>query len=122
MATQLRTKENGAANEPRPSSAVSYPPSAFSQTRFISGVGINQALGLTLRPANAWVWPLTAAIVMGGSILFWSLVGLFWLAARPPEPPIVIRMAPSEIRSDAGDEVEYDNGHRSVPVIAEAIR
>ena len=33
--------ENCAANEPRSSSAISYQPSAFSQTLFISCAGIN---------------------------------------------------------------------------------
>jgi hypothetical protein len=81
-----------------------------------------KAFGISLRRADAWVWPLTAAIVMGGSILFWSLAGLFWLAARPSQPPIVIRMSPSEIRSDAGYELKYENGQRSAHVVAEAIR
>jgi hypothetical protein len=49
---------------------------------------------LFARPIEAWVWPLTAAIVLGGSILFWSLAGLFWLAMHPAERSVVIWMAP----------------------------
>ena len=33
-----------------------------------------------VRSAEPWVWPMTAAIVIGGSVLLWSLAGLFWLA------------------------------------------
>jgi hypothetical protein len=83
---------------------------------------LTKTFGISLRRADAWVWPLTAAIVMGGSILFWSLAGLFWLAARPSQPPIVIRMAPAELRSDVGYELEYDSEQHSAHVVAETIR
>lgn len=59
---------------------------------------------LFARPIEAWVWPLTAAIVLGGSILFWSLAGLFWLAMHPTERSVVIWMAPgtnAEQRNEA---------------------
>jgi hypothetical protein len=49
---------------------------------------------------EAWVWPVTAAIFVGGSILFWCLVGLFWLATHPAQGSVVIWMAPSELRSE----------------------
>jgi hypothetical protein len=53
---------------------------------------------------EAWVWPLTAAIVLGGSILFWSLAGLFWLAAHPTEKSVVIWMAPTEMPSEQRED------------------
>jgi hypothetical protein len=58
------------------------------------------------RPVETWVWPLTAAIVVGGSILFWSLVGLFWIATHPAEKAVVIWMAPAEAASVAEQSVE----------------
>jgi hypothetical protein len=45
---------------------------------------------------EAWIWPVTAAIVIGGSILFWCFVGFFWLATHPPRQPVVIRLTPAD--------------------------
>lgn len=55
------------------------------------------------RPIEAWAWPLTAAIVLGGSILFWSLAGLFWLATHPSERSVVIWMTPAEVNTEQRD-------------------
>ena len=53
-----------------------------------------------VRSAEPWVWPMTAAIVIGGSVLFWSLAGLFWLAMHPAQQPVVIWMMPTEASAD----------------------
>lgn len=41
---------------------------------------------------DPWILPVTAAIVLGGSIVFWSLAALFWLATHPAEKSVVIWM------------------------------
>ena len=53
-----------------------------------------------MRRTDAWVWPMTAAIVMGGSILFWSFVGLFWLATHPTQQSVVIWTTPAAIHAE----------------------
>jgi hypothetical protein len=72
---------------------------------------------LFARPIEAWVWPMTAAIVLGGSILFWSFAGLFWLATHPTERSVVIWMTPdvanTEARHDALiPKATFDEGNR----------
>jgi hypothetical protein len=56
---------------------------------------------------EAWVWPVTAAIVIGGSILFWCFVGLFWLATHPPKQSVVISVAPIEAQADQQQIQDY---------------
>jgi hypothetical protein len=69
------------------------------------------ATGVPIRQTvEAWVWPLTAAIVLGGSILFWSLAALFWMAVHPAEKSVVIWMAPSEMQTE-----QLENALGSVP-------
>src|SRR5438876_6373280 len=48
-----------------------------------------------MRSIEPWVWPATAAIVVGGSIISWTLIGTFWLAAQRP---IVIQLPAAEAR------------------------
>ena len=48
-----------------------------------------------LRSLETWVWPMTAAIVVGGSLVFWSLAGMFWLATHPARQATVIWMQPA---------------------------
>jgi hypothetical protein len=69
------------------------------------------------RPVETWVWPLTAAIVVGGSILFWSLAGLFWIATHPAEKAVVIWMAPAEAAAAADQPVES-----TLSIAAEGLR
>jgi hypothetical protein len=53
----------------------------------------------TIRNAPAlgsWALPAAAAILVAGSLLFWTCVGLVWLASRPAsQAPIVIWMPPA---------------------------
>jgi len=58
---------------------------------------------LFARPIEAWAWPLTAAIVLGGTVLFWSLAGLFWLATHPTERSVVIWMTSAEGNTEQRD-------------------
>ena len=45
---------------------------------------------------NTWALPLAAIILVAGSLLFWTCIGLLWLATRQPaQQPIVIWMPPS---------------------------
>lgn len=44
---------------------------------------------------EAWIWPVTAAIVVSGSLVFWSLAGMFWLATHPVRQSTVIWMPPA---------------------------
>ena len=44
---------------------------------------------------EAWVWPMTAAIVVGGTLVFSSFVGLLWLAAHPVQQSTVIWLQPA---------------------------
>ena len=45
---------------------------------------------------NSWALPIAATILVAGSLLFWTCIGLFWLATRQPaQQPIVIWMPPS---------------------------
>jgi hypothetical protein len=54
-------------------------------------------------PLETWVWPMTAAIVVGGSLVFWSLAGMFWLAMHPARQATVIWMQPAATQ-EAGAE------------------
>jgi hypothetical protein len=63
----------------------------------------------SLRITESWVWPLTAAIVIGGSILFWCFVGLFWLALRPVPQPVVIRVVHSDLAIKPAESVASNN-------------
>lgn len=58
--------------------------------------------------SDAWILPMTAAVVVGGAVLFWSVAGLFWLAARPAQPQIVIRVVSSETQPSVSYHVEGD--------------
>jgi len=49
---------------------------------------------------DPWVLPLTTAIVLGGSIVFWSLAALFWLAMHPAQKSVVIWMTPPGASAD----------------------
>jgi hypothetical protein len=46
---------------------------------------------------------MTAAIVVGGSLAFWSLAGMFWLATHPARQATVIWMQPAAVQ-EAGAE------------------
>jgi hypothetical protein len=53
---------------------------------------------LDLGVVPGWVWPAMAAIVVAGSIFFWTLAGLIWLAARPARQPVVIWVPPCAVQ------------------------
>lgn len=63
-----------------------------------------------VRPIETWVWPLTAAIVLGGTILFWSLAGLFWIATHPAEKSVVIWLASPD---DGAFNAQFSGQHAS---------
>ena len=46
-----------------------------------------------------WVLPAIAAVVAAGVLLLCTLIGMFWLAARPSRQPIVIWMTPTAERA-----------------------
>jgi len=52
------------------------------------------------RIPEAWIWPLIAAIIMCGTITFWSLAGVVWLASHPARPPVVIWMPAAATAAD----------------------
>jgi hypothetical protein len=44
-------------------------------------------------PMSSWALPMAATILVAGSLVFWTWLGMFWLASRPaPSAPIVIYM------------------------------
>jgi len=61
---------------------------ALRMTRVMSVHNVGQS--------DPWIWPITAVIVMGGSILFWTFVGLFWLATHPAQRSVVVLMPPMD--------------------------
>ena len=45
---------------------------------------------------QSWTLPIAATILVAGSLVFWTCLGLFWLAIRQsPSRPIVIWMPPA---------------------------
>jgi hypothetical protein len=42
------------------------------------------------RTVEPWVLPAIAAVVIAGVLLLCALIGMFWLAVRPAQQPIVI--------------------------------
>ena len=61
-------------------------------------------LGEWARSVDPWVWPITAAIVVGGILLFSSGAGLFWLALHPAERATVIWMPPAATQPTFADQ------------------
>ncbi len=57
-----------------------------------------------LSSLEAWIWPMTAAIVVGGALVFSSLVGLFWLAAHPVQQSTVIWVQPPTSAASAEEQ------------------
>jgi hypothetical protein len=57
-----------------------------------------------LRSLETWVSPLTAAIVVGGSLVFWSLAGMFWLATHPVRQATVIWMQPAAVQETGAEQ------------------
>ena len=53
---------------------------------------------------EAWIWPMTAAIVVGGALVFSSFVGLLWLAAHPVQQSTVIWMQPATSQASAEEQ------------------
>lgn len=51
------------------------------------------------RPADAWAGPITAAIVMCGVVTVSCLAGVFWLADRSAQAPIVIWVPAASVAS-----------------------
>ena len=49
---------------------------------------------------EAWVWPAVAAVVVAGSIVFWALLGMFWLANRLAQQPSIVIWMPPTANSD----------------------
>ena len=47
------------------------------------------------RSVEPWVLPAIAAVLVSGMLLLSALVGMFWLAARPAQQPVVIWMQPT---------------------------
>jgi hypothetical protein len=65
---------------------------------------------------NTWAIPIAATILVAGSLLFWSCIGLLWLAARqPPQAPIVIWMPPAANSSTAGQSNASQFSTASMP-------
>jgi len=57
-----------------------------------------------LQPLEAWVWPLTAAIVVGGALVLASIAGMFWLATHPTRQATVIWMQPATAQADETEQ------------------
>lgn len=47
------------------------------------------------RSVEPWVLPALAAVVVAGVLLLCILVGMFWLASRPTQQPVVIWLLPT---------------------------
>lgn len=58
-----------------------------------------------MQPLETWVWPLTAAIVVGGALVFSSVAGMFWLAMHPAQQSTVIWMRPAPVSADESDQL-----------------
>ncbi len=56
-------------------------------------------------PLEAWIWPLTAAIVVGGALVFSSVAGMFWLAMHPAQQSTVIWMQPAPVSAGESDQL-----------------
>jgi hypothetical protein len=63
------------------------------------------------RSLEPWVWPAIAAVLVGGAILVGTIIGLFWLAARPMRQPIVIWIPPS---AEQAVEQNHDAAHANL--------
>ncbi len=45
--------------------------------------------------ASTWALPLAATILVAGSLAFWTVAGVVWLATRPAPPtPVVVYLPP----------------------------
>ncbi len=68
--------------------------------------------------ASTWALPLAATILVAGSLAFWALAGVVWLATRPaPQPPIVVlvdRARPAEPVGNVHETAPVGNA-RSLP-------
>lgn len=58
-----------------------------------------------MQPLETWVWPLTAAIVVGGVLVFSSVAGMFWLALHPMQQSTVIWMQPPPSHISAEEQL-----------------
>lgn len=54
---------------------------------------------------ETWIWPLTAAIVIGGALVFSSVAGMFWLAMHPAQQSTVIWMQPAPVSANESDQL-----------------
>jgi hypothetical protein len=45
---------------------------------------------------DAWVWPLIAAAIVSGTLVFWSLAAMFWLASHPLQQSTIVVVQPTE--------------------------
>ena len=65
---------------------------------------------------NSLAVPLAATILVGGSLLFWTCVGVLWLAARPAtQQPIVIWMPPAAEASSEQKGLEFERIRSTQP-------
>ncbi len=56
---------------------------------------------------GSWALPIAAAILVAGSLMFWTCLGLVWLASRPAtQQPIVIWM-PTAASSDIVQQANH---------------
>lgn len=50
-----------------------------------------------------WVWPAVAAVLVVGSLLFWSLLGVLWLATRSQDSrPVIVYVQSAAPASPTG--------------------
>jgi hypothetical protein len=56
------------------------------------------------RSLEPWIWPVTAAIVVGGILLLACGAGLFWLATHPAPQATVIWMTSPTAQSTIADQ------------------
>ena len=56
------------------------------------------------RSLETWIWPVMAAIIIGGSLVFWSLAAMLWLATHPARESTVIWMQPAASQAANEDQ------------------
>ena len=65
-------------------------------------------------PLASWALPATAAVLVAGSLVFWTCLGLFWLAARPNTPQPIVVWMPPVTQAVAADQINQSPVHSSV--------
>jgi hypothetical protein len=73
-----------------------------------------------LSSLDAWIWPMTAAILVGGTLVFSSFAGLFWLAAHPIRQSTVIWMQPAASQASLDEQSLAEKTPKALEICPDA--